>query len=38
MQDLDLLDVGMVFDMMVENSNDSEEYATIATQEDFNKF
>ena len=38
MADLDRLDVGMVFDMMVEQSNDGTEYAYVATQEDFNKF
>lgn len=38
MADLELLDVGMIFDMMVESGNDSVEYARIATQEDFDKF
>ena len=38
MTDLDLLDVGMVFDMMVESSNDSCEYKELAPQEDFDNF
>lgn len=42
MADLDLLDVGMVYDMMIENANDSAEdaYDTVrqATQADFDRF
>ena len=38
MSDLDYLDVGMVFDLMIEHGNDSEEYDTIATQADFDRF
>ena len=38
MSDLDLLDVGMVYDMIIENGNDSEEYDIIATQADFDRF
>lgn len=38
MSDLDLLDVGMVYDLMIENNNDSEEYAILATQADFDRF
>lgn len=38
MQDLDYLDAGMVYDMLTEQGNDSEEYDVIATQEDFDKF
>ena len=38
MSDLDLLDVGMVYDMMIENGNDSEEYDMVATQSDFDRF
>lgn len=40
MSDLDLLDVGMVYDMMIENANDGEEYETykVATQADFDNF
>ena len=38
MSDLELLDVGMVFDIMIEQENDSEEYDTIATQSDFDRF
>lgn len=38
MEDLDHLDVGMVFDMFTEKANDSYEYKTVATQSDFDKF
>lgn len=38
MSDLDLLDVGMVYDLMIENNNDLEEYAILATQADFDRF
>lgn len=38
MSDLDLLDVGMVFDMMIEQANDSEEWDRVATQADFDNF
>lgn len=42
MSDLDLLDMGTVLDMMIENANDSAEdaYDTIreATQADFDNF
>lgn len=40
MSDLDVLDVGMVYDLMIESGNDSEEYETyqVATQSDFDKF
>ena len=38
-QDLDLLTVGMVFDMMTEKINDTEgEYARVATQEDIDNW
>jgi len=36
--DLDNLDVGIVFDILTEAGNDSEEYDIKATQEDFDKF
>lgn len=36
--DLDLIDEGMAYDMMVESGNDSAEYKVIATQEDMNRF
>lgn len=36
--DLDRLDMGMILDMITENSNDSCEYKELATQEDFDKF
>lgn len=38
MRDLEDLDTGMVYDMLTEQGNDSEEYEYIATQEDFDKF
>lgn len=37
-RDLDLLTIGMVNDMYAENSNDGCKYATVAVQEDFDKF
>lgn len=36
--DLDLIDEGMAYDMMVESDNDSAEYKVMATQEDMNRF
>lgn len=38
MQDLDVIDVGMVYDMMIEKANDGEEYDYVATQADFDNF
>lgn len=38
MADLDELDMGMVFDMFTEKSNDDVHYARVATQADFDKF
>lgn len=38
MDDLNYLDVGMIVDMFIENSNDNCEYAEIATQDDFKRF
>lgn len=40
MGDLDLLTIGMVFDMLTERANDEceEEYEQLATQEDFDRF
>lgn len=37
-EDTDLLTMGEIFDMITESSNDQEEYATIADQDDFDKF
>ena len=37
-EDLDLLEIGMVFDMATEMSNDSFEYEELATQDDFDSF
>ncbi len=37
-RDLDLLTIGMVNDMYAESRNDEYKYATLATQEDFDKF
>ena len=36
--ELDVLEYGMIVDMLIEKHNDSEEYDQIATQEDFDKF
>ena len=38
LRDLDLLTVGMVNDIFVENANDECDYATLASQEDFDAF
>lgn len=40
MADLDLLTVGLVFDMHTEMANDAceDEYTQLATQEDFDRF
>lgn len=38
MQDLDLLTIGMVFDMATEKANDSCDYPALAAQEDFDRF
>jgi hypothetical protein len=38
MDDLDSLDMGMVFDMFTEKGNDDFKYPIIATQEDMNRF
>lgn len=37
-KDLDLLTVGMVNDMFIENQNDSYDYEVLATQDDFDRF
>jgi hypothetical protein len=37
-QDLDLLSIGLINDMYVESSNDDYKFATLATQEDMDKF
>lgn len=36
--DLDNLEAGTVFDMMVESSNDDCDYTPLASQEDFDRF
>lgn len=36
--DLENLEVGSVMDMIIESSNDSYKYQTVATQADFDKF
>lgn len=39
MSDLELLDVGMVLDMLTERSNDSwDGWCEVATQDDFDRF
>lgn len=37
-EDLDNLSFGMVLDMFVEHSNDSEEYSELASQDDMDNF
>ena len=37
-RDLDLLTIGMINDMYAESRNDEVQYATRATQDDFDKF
>ena len=36
--ELELLTVGMVFDMLDESANDEEDWPKLATQEDYDKF
>ena len=38
LRDLDLLTVGMVNDIFIENGNDDYEYKEVAGQEDFDRF
>lgn len=38
MSDLEELDVGMVYDIMIESENDNENYDRVATQSDFDRF
>lgn len=38
LRDLDLLTVGMVNDIFVENQNDDYDYNQLASQDDFDKF
>lgn len=38
LSDLELLTVGMVFDLLAESANDQEEWPVLATQEDFDRF
>ncbi len=38
LRDLDLLTVGMVNDIFVENQNDDYDYQEVASQEDFDNF
>lgn len=38
MIDLDLLSIGLVNDLFIENANDDYPYQQIATQEDFDRF
>lgn len=37
-KELDLLTIGMVNDMFIENMNDDYKYAGVATQEDMDRF
>lgn len=36
--DLEVLSIGMVFDMFTESDNDSFDYKPVANQDDFDKF
>lgn len=38
LEELDLLNVGAIYDVFTESGNDSEHYDPIATQEDFDNF
>ena len=38
LEDLELMDYGTIMDIIIERSNDDAEYATLATQEDFDRF
>lgn len=38
MNDLDLLSIGLVNDLFIENTNDEYLYQQVATQKDFDKF
>lgn len=38
LDDLDKLEIGLVNDMFIEMANDHEQWNTLATQEDMNKF
>lgn len=38
LEDLDVLDLGAVMDMAVEQANDDYEYPVLATQEDMDNF
>ena len=38
MSDLHYLDMGMIYDILIEHRNDSAHYDRIATQEDMDKF
>lgn len=38
LDELDRLDVGMIYDVFTESGNDSETYAPVATQSDFDNF
>ena len=37
LRDLDQIDIGMIFDMMAERSNDDIEWPVVATQEDMDR-
>lgn len=38
LSDLDKLDIGLIYDIFTEKGNDNCEYATLATQEDFDRW
>ncbi len=37
-EELDLLTIGLIYDMHCESRNDDHDYAEIATQDDFDRF
>lgn len=38
LDEIDKLSAGMIFDVFTESGNDGEDYAPIATQDDFDRF
>ena len=38
LSDMDMLTMGMVYDMFTEQANDGEKYEELATQSDFDRF
>lgn len=38
LEEIDELQAGLIFDVLTEQNNDAEDYAPVATQEDFDNF